>query len=129
MDFESALRTELATISGLSGKVFPLAAFEGTESPFLIYNKSYTDYFRSFDGTSTTKRGQYELDVIAGTYAALQTLIKAVKLKCASFEQRVIGGSGPYVQSTMIENITEIYEPQPKFYRANMEITVFYEEA
>lgn len=129
MDFESALRTELASISGLTSKVFPLAAFEGTESPFVIYSKSFTDYFRSFDGTGNMKRGQYELDVIAGTYAALQTLIKAVKLKCASFEGRVIGVSGPFVQATMIENITEMYEPNPKFYRANIEITVFYEEA
>ena len=128
MDFESALRTELASISGLSSKVFPLAAFDGTDSPFVIYAKANTFYFRSFDGTGNTKRGQYDLEVIAGTYAALQTLVKAVKLKVASFEGRVIGSSGPFVHSAMIENITELYEPDPKFYRASMEFTVFFEE-
>lgn len=128
MDFESALRSELASIAGLSGKVYPLAAFEGAESPFVIYSKNNINYIRSFDGTGNTRQGRYQLDVVAGTYAALQVLINAIKNKCTSFEGREIGVSGPFVQSVMIEDITEMFEPEPKFYRANIEITAFFEE-
>lgn len=127
MDFESALRAELASITELTNKVFPLAGLEGTETPFVIYAKSNTDFIKTMDGTSTTRHGRYELNLISNTYANLQSLLVSVKNKLISFEKRVIGTSGPFIQSVVIENINELYEEQVKFYRAYFEIRFYYE--
>lgn len=127
MNFEQALRAELITISGLSNKVFPMQAPEGIATPFVIYQKSMTEYIKTMDGTTGTRMGRYEIDILAITYSDLQSYLVAVKNKLISFENRFIGTGGPFVQSVMIENLIELFEDRVKFYRANFEIVFYYE--
>lgn len=127
MNFEQALRSELILVTNLSNKVFPLNVPEGVSAPFLIYSKANTDYVKSMDGTSTTRVGRYDLDIVTPTYTGLQDLIIAIKNKILTFEGRVIGTLGPFVQSVIIDNIVELFEEKVMFYRANMEIRFYYE--
>lgn len=127
MDFEQALRAELVTITNLQNKVFPLNAPEGTSTPFLIYQKTNTAIIKTMDGTSYTRNALYEIDLIARTYSDLQTLMVAVKNKLISFQGRTIGTNGSYIQNVTIENIVELYEPQPLYYRLNLEARFYFE--
>lgn len=126
MNFEQALRAELVTLSGLSNKVFPLNAPEGTATPFVVYAKANTDYIKSMDGTQLIRQGRYDIDVLAQTYSALQDQIVAIKNKILSFEGRIIGTGGPFVQSVQILNLIEMYENQVQFYRGSFEIIFYY---
>lgn len=127
MNFEQALRAELVSISGLSAKVFPMQAPEGIAAPFVIYQKTMTEYIKTMDGTTGTRMGRYEIDVLAATYADLQTYLVAIKNKMLSMENSVVGTGGPFVQAVVIQNLIEIFEDAVKFYRANFEVTFYYE--
>lgn len=127
MDFEQALRAELMTITNLQNKVFPLNAPEGTSTPFLIYQKVNMAIIKTMDGTSYTRNALYEIDLIAKSYSELQSLMVSVKNKLISFQGRTIGTNGSYIQNVTIENIVELYEPQPLFYRINMEARFYFE--
>ena len=127
MDFEQALRAELVTITNLQNKVFPLNAPEGTSTPFLIYQKVNMAIIKTMDGTSYARNALYEIDLIAKSYSELQSLMVSVKNKLISFQGRTIGTNGSYIQNVTIENIVELYEPQPLFYRINMETRFYFE--
>jgi uncharacterized protein (DUF1684 family) len=127
MNFEQALRAELVSISGLSSKVFPMQAMEGITAPFVIYQKTNTEYIKTMDGTTGTRMGRYEIDILATTYSDLQSFLVAVKNKLISFEDRSIGTGGPFVQSVIVQNLIELFEDAVKFYRANFEVTFYYE--
>lgn len=128
MDFEQAMRVELATVTNLNAKIFPLSAPENTNTPFLVYQKTRLDLIKTMDGTTKLRDARYEVDLISKTYDQLQELINNVKTKLISFEGRTIGIAGPYVQSMTIENVVEIYEDQPEFYRVNFELRTFFME-
>ena len=126
MDFEQALRAELFTILKLPNKVFPLTAPEGTATPFIIYQKSNVEILKTFDGISFTRNALYELDLIAKTYAELQTLWLALKNKLIDLQGRTIGTT-LNIQNVTIENMVELYEPQPQFYRMNVSARFYFE--
>lgn len=128
VNFEQALHAELTTINNLNQKVFPLFAPEDTNAPFLIYQKLRVDFIKTFDGTTTTREGRFELDIITATYSDLQVLLADVKNKLVSFESRTIGTNGPFVQAITIENITEIFEEEVEFHRANIEFKTYFVE-
>lgn len=126
MTFEEALRSELITLSNLSNKVFPVFAPEMTSSPYVTYQKTNINFIKTMNGTSETRFSRYELDLIAQTYSELQNLTMTVKNKLISFEGRIIGTNGPFVQSVVIENVIEGYEQLPKLYRSNIEVLFYF---
>lgn len=128
VDFEQALRSELSQINSLYTKIYPMVAPEATNTPFLVYSKSRVDLIKTLDGTSKTRDGNYEIDIIDATYTDLQVLFLAVKDKLVSLEGRQIGDNGPLVQMITIDSITEVFEDVPKFYRINIEFRAFYTE-
>lgn len=128
MDFEQALRSELSQIDILFTKIFPMAAPESTNTPFLIYSKSRVDLIKTLDGTSKTRDGNYEIDIVDDTYADLQIVFQDVKDKLVSLEGRQIGVNGPMVQMITIDSITEVFEDVQKYYRINIEFRAFYTE-
>lgn len=127
MNFEQALRAELVTVAGLTSKVFPAFAPEGTTTPFVIYSKSNTDYIKTLDGTSTTRIGRYQIDLLAQTYSSLQDFLILVKDKLIGFEGRAIGTGGPFVQSVIVDDVVENFEQKVMFYHATFEIRFYYE--
>lgn len=129
MDFEQALRAELITLTNLNNKVFPVFAPEQTPTPFVVYQKTDVELLKTMDGTSKTRIGHYDIDIVAGNYTALQDLILLVKNKLIGFQSRVIGASGPYIQSVIIDHVLELYEEAPKLVRANFSVRFYYEGA
>lgn len=128
VDFERGLHAELQSISGLNKKVFPLGAPDGTASPYVIYSKSSGDFIKTLDGNSNTRTYVYGIDILASTYAQLQTLFMAVKAKCNSMIGRTIGTNSVFVQNVTYENVIELYESQVKWYRINLEVRFYFNE-
>lgn len=128
VDFEQGLNKELQQVNGLAKKVFPLSAPDGTKASYVTYSKSRTDIVKHLDGNTSTRSAVYDIDIISDTYATLQTLFGGVKTKLNSFSGRVIGTNSVYVQDVTFENIVELYEPQIKWYRMNLEVRFYYKE-
>lgn len=124
MSFESALREELFTITELVGNVHPLNASEDAEAPYLVYVSSEGLPDRTLEGFASSKEVSCELNVIHSTYGSLKTLTGAILSLIQSFQGRSIGASGPFIQSISYEEPVELYEPEIKKYRCNIEITV-----
>lgn len=129
VDFEQGLRIELQSIAGLSKKIYPLSAPEGTNAPYIVYSKSSTDIIKTLDGNSKTRSGVYDIDILSNQYNNLQSLFMSVKEKLNGFIGRYIGGDSVYVQNVTYETILELYEPQVKWYRMSMEVRFYFEEA
>lgn len=125
-DFEQSLREELATITGLNSKVFPLFAPEGTTAPFVVYQKTRTDFTKTLDGTQWLRDGYYELDLLAPNYAQLQSIYIAIVTKLKTFVGRVVGTNGVYVQDVTINNVIELYENTVELHRMNLELRFYF---
>jgi hypothetical protein len=126
MDFEQAFHAELSSITGLQGKVFPAYVPESITPPFLIYYKSLGEIIKTLDGTSQTRNGLYEVDLLAKNYSEIQQLFEAIKAKVLSFVGRTVGGSNIYVQDVTIESFIELFEDKVKLYRMNAEIRIYF---
>lgn len=126
MDFEQALRAELATLTGMVNKVFPLYATEGTKPPFIVYQKYRTDFVKTMDGTQLLRDGFYEFDILAPTYANLQQIYTSLVTLLQSFVGRNIGTNGPFIQNMRIEDAVELYERDLDWHRMNVDVKFYF---
>jgi hypothetical protein len=125
MDFEQGLKDEISSISGLSGKVFPTHATEGTKTPYVVYHKFNRSLIKTLDGFTGFSESNYGIMVFSEQYAQLQTLYKAIRDKLISFEKRSIGS---FVQGVSITDIDEGYDEEAKLYRMDIIIKIYFEE-
>lgn len=125
-DMEQAFVTELY---GIAGPVYPMIAPDNSLAPFVVYTKSKIEYMKTLDGTSHTRQGWYDIDLIDKTYQGLQAKFALVKAKLLSFARQRIGVDGPFVQDVTMDNIVEFFDDGPMYYRMHFEIHFFYEEA
>ena len=129
MTFEAALRSELVTISGLSNKVFPIRAPEGTEAPYLIYTTSVGEYDKSLDGWHKSKSVAAELNILHNSITKLRALTREVMALVMTFEGKTLGETGPVVDEIVFEgDSVEMYEPQADLYRKVINMRIYYEE-
>lgn len=126
MDFEQALRAELATLPNLVNKVFPQYAPEGTKPPFIVYQKYRTDFVKTLDGTQLRRDGFYEFDILAPTYADLQQRYNSLIALLQSFVGRQIGNNGPFVQNMRIEDAVETYEQKLDWHHMSVEVKFYF---
>lgn len=128
MNFEQGLHFELQSIPGLNKRVFPINAKEGTTVPFVVYTKSSGDMVKTLDGLTKTRDIVYEIDILCETYADLQTKFHVIKAKLSSMIGRTIGTGTVLVQSMYIQNINELYEEQPSWYRMTLDVRFYFKE-
>ncbi|WEK53321.1 MAG: DUF3168 domain-containing protein [Candidatus Cohnella colombiensis] len=133
MDFESALKLELISVSGLKDKVFPLVASEKDvnneplKAPYVVYSSSDGLKEKSMDGYQGLKQVDVTINVIASSYPNLKPLESAIITKLISFQSRVIGEGGPFIQDITYEEPVELFEPLPKLHRAIISFTVHFD--
>jgi len=128
MDFEQALTAELTAIPGLGSKVFPIVAPQDTEAPYLTYSLESNERVQSLTGHDDLVHSQYQLNLFQASYAGLKVLTKAVIRNLKTYNQRNIGGTGPYIQQVEILNELEAYEEGVKLYKGIIEFDVHYSE-
>ena len=126
MSFESALREELQTISGLSGKIFPINAPEQTLAPYIAYLSSEGTFDKTLTGFLNTREVACELNIIGATYPEMKSLEQQVLTKLKTFPLRTIGTSNVYIQEIILQEPVEMYEAELRMYRCNIEFTITY---
>lgn len=126
MNFEEALAFELETIPKLKGKVYP--GFQpGKTAPYLVYLSSPGLRTKELgSGYLTGKEISPSLNIITSGYAELKALSAQVVDIVASFQGRVIGADGPFVQEVTYQEPTELYEAEPNLYRCVIDFQVYF---
>lgn len=122
MDIEQGLTVELAALSGLENKVFPIIAAQGTEAPYITYVLGSSERTQDLLGDSGLVKAQYQLDLYHSTYAGLKTFKKSVIQRIKTFNMRNLAGIGPYIQQAKITNEYETFEIGTKLYRGIIEV-------
>jgi|GEM_PF-4899384 len=128
MDFEQGLTAELSAIAGLTDKVFPVMAAQGTVAPYLTYILGGTDRTITLAGHDGLVQSQYQLDLYHTSYASLKALKKLVIANTKTYGQRNIGVTGPYVQQVEIITDFEMYEDAVRLFKGIIEFNVNYTE-
>lgn len=131
MNFDEALAAELKTITALNSRVYPLTAPEtsfDTSAPYLIYGSSYGLRTKELGGYQAGKAVSGELNVIAPRYSEMKSITSSVIDKIISFQSRIIGTTGPYIQNITYEEPVELYEEKPKLYRCLIDFSVYFEQ-
>ncbi|MHB8077430.1 hypothetical protein [Desulfosporosinus fructosivorans] len=128
MDFEQGLTAELSTIAGLSGKVFPITAAQGISAPYVVYSLGNTERTNGLSGHDGLVQAQYQLDLYHSSYSNLKALKKLVVADIKTYNQRNIGGAGPYIQQVEILNDFETYDNGVNLYKGVIEFNVDYNE-
>lgn len=124
MNFEEALASELDSIEGLEGKVYPMGAKEGVKPPFVIYVSSEGVQDKTLDGYLTSKEIDCEIHVVHKKYANMKTLTKLVLAKLQTFYGRSIGTDGPFIKGFSYEKPVEVHEKEVQLYRSSFDIHV-----
>lgn len=125
MAIEEIISAQLSTITGLSGKVQPVRANQATSAPYLVYRQtggSGHDSLNSFDGPY---KADYELNILATTYASMKTIAAAVLAKLKSLQGNTY--SGTLIQAVMVdENSPELEEIEVNLYRKIINLSLIY---
>lgn len=129
MDFETALRMELKTITDVQNRIFPLDAPKKTASPYIVYlssegQKTYT----ITNGYLADKIVEGEINIIADRYAVMKQVTRKVISLLTSMSQRVIGADGPHVDEMTYEKPVELYEAEPALFRCVVEFKAYFKE-
>lgn len=123
MSFETAMRTELITVIGLSNKVFPLNAPEGTSLPYLVYVSDGGVEAKSHDGYLDFTDLRCELNIVHSSYANMKSIVGLVIDKLKTFQGATIG-SEVFIQDITYEAPVELYEAEIEAYRTVLNIEV-----
>jgi len=131
LNFEQALVVELKTVSGLSTKVFPVNAPEGTAAPYVTYDSDDQNWEKALDGFLTSGPLHCTVDVLHTSYPNMKNLAALVKAEIASWIMSTIGAStgvtGVYIQDvTFDELLPELFEPAVNLYRKVIGFTVYF---
>lgn len=125
MIFEKAMVEELATITKLSTKCYPLITPKGTLEPYLAYRKASIDHKLTLSGFLGKSTCEYEFAIVSKTYDELQELTEAVTDKIKSFLQRSIGTTSTIlVESVTIMHRGDTYSVDAENYRADLYVQV-----
>lgn len=127
MDIEQELRAELANISGLADRVYPLVAPEGTVPPYATYHLIKADRIKTLNGYGGSKYATYQIDIADDAYSGSKALRESVLARFENFTGS-IGGGGPYIESTKILAEFEKYEQESSLYHGMIECQFFYSE-
>jgi hypothetical protein len=130
LNFEEALAQELKTIDALQKRVYPLVSPEanaGKGVPYLIYGSSEGQRTKTIgEGYQQGRTVRGELNVVAGRYADLKGLTRAVLDLLVGFEGRQIGTDGPLIQELTYGEPVELYEDAPGLYRCVIDFEVYF---
>lgn len=124
MNFEESLVYELSSIGVLTGKIFPLSAVAGVQTPFLVYVSSEGEEDRSLNGFLGSKLITCEIHIITASYSDLKSITKQVLDKIKSFWGRSIGIDGVFIKSIAYDPPVETVDEELNLRRSAFDIRV-----
>ena len=129
MYIQEAIRAVLSAISGLSGKVFPLEAQQGTPAPYVTYSVSGGERSRTLIEHDGLVTAQYQIDAYHTSYTNILALRRLILTEIKTWERTNLGSTGPYIQAcTITDEPVETYDDETKLYQTTIDIEISYQE-
>lgn len=125
MDFETALRTQLSSITGLANKVFPSYATEGALAPYIVYHKYNRELLKTLDNTIAMTESTYAIIIFSESYSEIQTLYKSVRDMVNGFQSTIVG---TLVEGIFIKDVDEGYDYDAKVHRMDIMVRTYFKE-
>lgn len=111
--FEEALKTEVAGVTGLTSKVFPINAPEGTVPPYVTYEAGGYNFDKVLEGYLTSGTIRATLEVVESTAAKAIALAVLVKAEIRGWLGTTMATTGPAIQDVTIDDESDVlYDPQ-----------------
>jgi hypothetical protein len=130
MYIEEAIVTELSAITGLTSKVFPIEAQQGTATPYLTYRVNGGERARTLIGHDGLVTANYQLDAFHTTYSNVLALRRLILTELKTWERTNLGSSGPYIQGcTITEEPVETYDDETSLFQSTIDIQLIYTES
>jgi len=125
---EKKLVEKMQEVTGLSGKVFPLMAKQGEQTPFIIYDRTSTNRDMTLTGLSGLFEVSYSIEIYDKTYSAMKSVSNNVLEKIKSFQGQTWGSYK--IQSCVIdEQFEDVFDDDDvKWYVTTIEITIISNE-
>ena len=120
---ESAIRTELNSITEIQNKIYPHVAPEITDTPYLIYANTNTQEEYVLDGVTGNKRVIFDLNLYCKTYSDLKSIGHKIRSKLLSLLGKTI--SGFFIQSVNLET-HDFYDSAVDLHRTVFEFEIYY---
>ena len=127
-DLETGLTTELAAITVLTNKVFPVLAAQNVAAPYLIYSMDGSNREMILAGHEGMVNARYDLEIHHTTYALLKALIGLVITEVKTWQSTNLGVTGPYVQALEITDESETYQYDTNFFVGVISFDITYSE-
>lgn len=121
---EKALKAKLESIAGFSGIVYPLAAPEGKDTPYLVYARSGTNRIPTLQDQGSYKTS-FTLTIAEKSYSKMVEK-RALVRNSIQFATGVFKAGTPEVLNLLIVNENEFYDPEMKEYIGVLDIEIIY---
>ena len=123
---EETLKTTLAAVEGLSGRVCPVVDIQKSAGPLAVYEQQDESQEHTVDGPSGLYSAVFRIHVIHGAYQKMRLLAEQVKGAVQALRQSRIG-------ALQIEEVTvklaspDLYESHIQQYRRTYQATIQYQ--
>lgn len=125
---EEALYVRLtgdAAVTAIVGTaVYPQAAPQNLEPPFITYARVSAERLRSFDGPSGLARPRMQVDCWAAGYRQARQLADATRRALDGWRSPADG-----VPGAMLESDRDLHEPENGLHRVSMDFFFWHEES
>lgn len=121
---EKALKAKLESIVGFDGIVYPLAAPEGKDAPYLVYARSSTNRIPTLVDQGSYKTS-FTLTLAEKSYSKMVDK-RALVRNSIQFATGVFKAGTPEVLNLLIVNENEFYDPEMKEYIGVLDIEIIY---
>jgi hypothetical protein len=127
---QEAITAELSAVTGLSGKVYPIEAQQGTSAPYLVYSVSGGERSRTLIQHDGLVMANYQIDLFHTSYTNILSLRRLVLTEMQAWERTNLGGTGPYIQAcTILDEPIETFDNETELYQSTIDIQICYTES
>jgi hypothetical protein len=123
MSLEAAVYARLA--EELEIPVYPLSLPPAAALPACTYQRVSTAPEYTHDGDARLERIRWQFDAWAKTYGAACELAEALRLAWSGYQGEASEDPEIYVSAAFIIGRRDLYEPEPKCYRASLDVSMW----
>lgn len=133
MKTEAALAIYLNAYTNLtdlvSDRIFPVIHEQDADTPSVIYRRMGTDPVHAMGSDATVRPVTILLVALAETYTEVKDVQEQVEAALRGYTGTMGGGSGVPIQSVLLNNISEDYEEDMRYFIVYLEFEFWAEEA
>ena len=124
---DTIVKSQLETVKGLAGHVYPYGALKNDPAPFAFYRRLGLDELDDLDGGTGMMTVRYEIDCVARRHEAMSKLSEAVRASLLSLQSKTRQGLR-LERVTCKQESPDLKEKEVNLYRRIYVLQINYQE-